>query len=50
VDQIAAAEGLPVAAKLPIDPSLTAACDSGRIEYIDVAMMDGLGEILPPIE
>ena len=50
VDQIAQAEGIPVAAKLPIDPSLTAACDSGRIEYIDVAMLDGLGEILPPIE
>ncbi len=50
VDQIAGAEGIPVLAKLPIDPSLTAACDSGQIEYVDVSFMDGLGEVLPPIE
>ncbi|MDO5602576.1 MAG: Mrp/NBP35 family ATP-binding protein [Oscillospiraceae bacterium] len=32
VDEIAAKEKLPVLAKLPIDPALTALCDQGRLE------------------
>ncbi len=47
IDEIAAAEGIPVIAKLPIDASFTAACDSGQVEYVDAAVLDGLGQVLP---
>ena len=32
IDGIAAEHGLPVLARLPIDPAAAAACDGGRIE------------------
>ena len=50
IDEIARKEGLPVIARIPIDPEMTAACDNGKVEYVDVSVMDGLAEVLPPIE
>lgn len=50
IDEIAQKEGLPVIARIPIDPEMTAACDNGKVEYVDVSVMDGLAEVLPPIE
>ncbi len=44
IDQIAAQMGLPVLAKLPINPAVAAACDEGQIEAAKV------DEILPVYE
>ena len=41
---------LPVIARIPIDPNVTAACDSGKAEYLEVPYMDGLAKVLPPLE
>ena len=49
IDETAAAEGIPVIARIPIDSSMTAACDSGKIEYYDGDFMSGLGKVLPEI-
>ncbi len=46
VEEIAAEHGLPVLAKLPIDPTLATACDSGMIEFVDVSHMDKIVELL----
>ena len=35
VDEIAASYQIPVLAKLPVDPSLAAACDAGKIEFLE---------------
>jgi len=37
IDKIASAYNLPVLARLPIDPSIAAACDAGTIESCDVS-------------
>ena len=44
IDQIAAQMGLPVLAKLPINPAVATACDEGQIEAAKV------DEILPVYE
>ena len=49
VDETAAAEGIPVVARIPIDAALAAACDNGKIEYYDGSFMDGLEAVLPKI-
>ena len=49
VDETAAAEGIPVVARIPIDPAMTAACDNGKIEYCDGDFMGGLKDVLPKI-
>ena len=49
VDETAAAEGIPVVARIPIDPAMTAACDNGKIEYFDGDFMGGLKDVLPKI-
>lgn len=35
LEEIASAHGLPVLARLPIDPALAAACDSGKVESLE---------------
>lgn len=35
IDEIAAQYNVPVLAKLPMDPALAAACDAGKIEYVE---------------
>jgi MinD superfamily P-loop ATPase len=49
VEESAAAEGIPVVARIPIDAAMTAACDTGKIEYYAGDFMNGLAEVLPKI-
>lgn len=42
IDSIAQAHGLPVIAKLPIDPKLSEACDRGEIESYQGVDLDAL--------
>ncbi len=46
VEEAAEKYGLPVLAKLPIDPAVAAACDSGMIELFDGDWLDGTVEML----
>ena len=46
VDDIAAAHGLKVLAKLPINPEFAAACDAGKIEELENNPMTGVAEWL----
>ena len=39
IDQVAERFGLPVLAKLPIDPNVAACCDNGLMEQIDVSAL-----------
>lgn len=48
VDDVAAEYGLPVLAKLPIDPKLAAAVDAGKIE--DAKLPDALKDALNTVE
>ena len=49
VEATAAAEGIPVVARIPIDAAMAAACDTGKIEYYRGEYMDGLEQVLPKI-
>ncbi|MDO5132571.1 MAG: Mrp/NBP35 family ATP-binding protein [Eubacteriales bacterium] len=49
VDETAKAEGIPVVARIPIDAAMTAACDTGKIEYYDGDFMGGLAQVLPGV-
>jgi Mrp family chromosome partitioning ATPase len=49
VEETAAKEGIPVVARIPIDAAMTAACDTGKIEYYSGDFMSGLAEVLPKI-
>ena len=49
IDETAAAEGIPVIARIPIDSAMTAACDAGKIEYYAGDFMVGLEKVLPEI-
>ena len=49
VEETAAAEEVPVVARLPIDPLLAAACDAGKIEYYGEDFMGGLADALPKV-
>ena len=46
IDEIAATHGLPVLARLPIDPSIAAACDKGEIESLDAPWFCEAAELL----
>ena len=50
VEEIAAKENIPVIARIPIDPEMTSYMDNGRAEYYETTAMEGLKNILPPIE
>lgn len=47
VEKLAASHGIGVVAKMPIDPSLTKACDDGKIETVE---QKWLNEVLDKIE
>ena len=49
IEETAAKEGIPVVARIPIDAAMTAACDTGKIEYYAGDFMSGLAEVLPQI-
>lgn len=46
LEETAAKHGINVLAKMPIDPKLAAACDSGMIELFDVAWLEPVGDVL----
>lgn len=50
IDEIAGQHGLPVLAKLPIDPKLTAACDAGMIELFEGEWMDSAAKLLEELK
>ena len=50
IDDIARAYSLPVLAKLPIDPKLSIACDTGLIELFDGEWMDELSNKIKNLE
>ena len=46
LDEIAARNGIPVTARMPLNPALAAACDSGKIEMFDGDWLDGLANTI----
>lgn len=40
IDRIAASYGVPVLARIPIDPAVASACDTGEIETVNMSVMD----------
>ena len=46
IDEIAAQFGLPVLAKLPIDPTVAESFDNGMMETVDTADMNGVIEAI----
>jgi hypothetical protein len=46
VEEIAQQHGLKVLAKLPIDPALAAACDSGSIEGYPAFMLEETSSLI----
>ena len=49
VDETAQKYKIPVVARIPIDPAQTAACDTGKAEYMEIDYMDGLKDVLPAV-
>jgi Mrp family chromosome partitioning ATPase len=52
IEEIAEKHGLPVLARLPIDPAVASACDSGTVEQLDTVALDDavrLIESLPEV-
>ena len=46
IDEIAEKYGIPVTAKIPMDPSVAAKCDAGDIEYCEESWLDPVTEKL----
>lgn len=46
IDELSKKHNIPHTARLPIDPKLTAACDTGMIELFDGDWLDGLAAII----
>ena len=46
IERVAAALGLKVLARLPIDPAVAAACDAGRIEELEPNYLTAVAELL----
>ena len=49
IEEVAKEYGVPVLAKIPMDSSLAAACDNGKIEYAENHYMDNAMEVLKQI-
>ena len=49
VDAIAQRRGIANVARLPIDPAIATACDSGRIEMVEAPWLEGLADALEHI-
>ena len=50
LDQVAASFGLPVLARLPIDPKVAQSYDSGLMETVDTSKVDGVIEAIENAE
>ena len=46
VDEIAARQGIANVARLPIDPAIAAACDSGKVEMLEAPWLEDLATAL----
>ena len=46
LEDVAAAYGLDVLGRLPIDPAIASACDQGRIEEVEGSWLDGAADLL----
>ena len=46
LEDVAAAYGLDVLGRLPIDPAIASACDQGRIEEVEGDWLDGAADLL----
>ena len=46
VDEIAGRLGIPLTAKLPMDPALAAACDAGRVEMLDGSWLEPVADAI----
>ena len=49
LDEIAERNAIPVAAQIPMDPALSAACDSGKIEMVEAEWLNPLADALQRI-
>ena len=50
LDEVAAKFGLPILARLPIDPKVAEACDNGAVEGLDVSCVDAVIEAIRKAE
>lgn len=46
LEEIAKSHALPVLARLPMDPSLAAACDEGRVEALETNYLEAVAQTL----
>jgi len=46
LEEIAERNGVGLTAQIPMDPTLAAACDAGRIEMVEVSGLDGIVDAL----
>ena len=46
LDTIAERNGIPVTARIPLDPALAAACDAGKVEMVEGAWLEGVADAL----
>ena len=46
LDAIAERNGIPVTARMPLDPALAAACDAGKVEMVEGAWLEGIADAL----
>ena len=46
IDEIAEKYGIPVIAKIPMDPSVAAKCDAGDIEYCEENWLEPVTNVL----
>ena len=49
IEEVSKKFDIPVIARIPVDPEVTAACDTGKAEYMEASYMNGLAEVLPPL-
>ena len=49
IDEVAKEYGIPVLAKLPINPEIAKAVDEGRVEYLEMPYLDQAAEAVEAI-
>ena len=49
IEEVAAEYGLPVLAKMPINPEIAKAVDEGRVEYLETPYLDQAAEAVEAI-
>ena len=46
LDEIAGRNGIGLTARMPLDPALAAACDSGKVEMVEAQWLEGIADML----